>query len=99
MHPDIWRDLALLRQLNHVRGRPVGPPRRPSTSSGRSRRAEKNGKNAQGETAMRDYFETVKNFSAADVERRVLAGSLADGVNACVECCNRWAKDGAIALE
>jgi len=48
---------------------------------------------------MRDYFETVKNFSAADLERRVLAGSLADGVNACVECCDRWAKDGAIALE
>jgi acetyl-CoA synthetase len=65
----------------------------------RSRRAEKSGKNAQGETAMRDYFETVKNFSAADLERRVLAGSLADGINACVECCDRWAKDGAIALE
>jgi acetyl-CoA synthetase len=48
---------------------------------------------------MRDYFETVKNFSAADLGRRVLAGSLADGVNACVECCDRWAKDGAIALE
>src|ERR1700687_4225787 len=65
----------------------------------RSRRAEKSGKNAQGETAMRDYFGTVKNFSAADLERRVLAGSLVHGVNACVECCDRWAKDGAIALE
>ena len=48
---------------------------------------------------MPDYFEAVKNFSAADLERRVLAGSLSDGVNACVECCDRWAKDGAIALE
>ncbi len=48
---------------------------------------------------MRDYLGTVKNFSAADLERRVLAGSLSDGVNACVECCDRWAKDGAIALE
>ena len=48
---------------------------------------------------MPDYFGTVKNFSAADLERRVLAGSLSDGVNACVECCDRWAKDGAIALE
>jgi acetyl-CoA synthetase len=65
----------------------------------RSRRAEKSGKNAQGEAAMRDYFETVKNFSAADLERRVLAGSLADGVNVCVECCDRWTKDSAIALE
>jgi len=53
----------------------------------------------QGETTIRDYFETVKNFSAADLERRVLAGSLGHGVNACVECCDRWAKDGAIALE
>ena len=48
---------------------------------------------------MRDYFEAVKSFSAADLERRVLAGSLTDGVNACVECCDRWARDGAIALE
>ena len=48
---------------------------------------------------MRDYFETVKNFSAADLERRTLAGSLSDGVNACIECCDRWAKNGAIALE
>jgi acetyl-CoA synthetase len=61
--------------------------------------AEKSGKNARGETAMRDYFESVKNFSAADLEGRVLAGSLGGGVNACVECCDRWAKDGAIALE
>jgi acetyl-CoA synthetase len=70
-----------------------------AANTNRSRRAEKSGKNAQGETAMRDYFDTVKNFSAADLERRVLAGSLRDGVNACVECCDRWAKDGAIALE
>ena len=48
---------------------------------------------------MRDYFETVRNFSAVDLERRTLAGSLCDGVNACVECCDRWAKNGAIALE
>ena len=48
---------------------------------------------------MRDYFETVKNFSAADLERRTLAGSLSDGVNACIECCDRWAKNGTIALE
>src|ERR1700753_4233585 len=47
---------------------------------------------------MRDYFGTVNSFAAADLERRVLAGSLAHGVNACVECCDRWAKDDAIAL-
>jgi acetyl-CoA synthetase len=48
---------------------------------------------------MRDYAEAVRNFSATDLERRTLAGSLGDGVNACVECCDRWAKNGAIALE
>jgi acetyl-CoA synthetase len=48
---------------------------------------------------MRDYFEAVRNFSAADLERRTLAGSQSGGVNACVECCDRWAKSGAITLE
>jgi acetyl-CoA synthetase len=48
---------------------------------------------------MRDYFEAVKDFSAADLERRTLAGSLSEGVNACIECCDGWAKNGAIALE
>jgi acetyl-CoA synthetase len=48
---------------------------------------------------MRDYFDTVKNFSAAELEKRILQGSLSSGLNACVECCDRWAKDGAVALE
>ena len=48
---------------------------------------------------MRDYAEAVKNFSAAELERKVLHGSLANGVNACVECCDRWASDGRVALE
>ncbi len=48
---------------------------------------------------MRDYFEAVNNFSAAELEKDVLQGSLSTGVNACVECCDRWAEDGAIALE
>ena len=48
---------------------------------------------------MRDYFEAVKNFSAAELEKKVLQGSLAAGLNACVECCDRWAKDGKVALE
>jgi len=48
---------------------------------------------------MRDYGEVVSDFSAADLEKKVLRGSLATGVNACVECCDRWAKDGAVALE
>ena len=48
---------------------------------------------------MRDYFDTVKNFSAADLEKKILQGSLAAGLNACVECCDRWAKDSRVALE
>ncbi len=48
---------------------------------------------------MRDYFETVRNFSATDLERKALFGSLDKGLNACVECCDRWANDGAVALE
>ena len=48
---------------------------------------------------MRDYVEAVRNFSVAELEKQVLQGSLSTGVNACVECCDRWAKDGAVALE
>ena len=48
---------------------------------------------------MRDYVEAVSNFSAAELEKKVLQGSLSAGVNACVECCDRWAQDGAVALE
>lgn len=49
--------------------------------------------------AMRDCVEAVSNFSAADLEKKVLHGSLSAGVNACVECCDRRAQDGAVALE
>src|SRR5262249_6595331 len=48
-------------------------------------RGGKGGRNAQEVPVMRDYAETVKNFSAADLERRTLAGSLGGGVNACIE--------------
>jgi len=51
------------------------------------------------EKAMRDYLEAVRNFSAVELEKKVLQGSLSTGVNACVECCDCWAKDGAVALE
>lgn len=37
---------------------------------------------------MRDYFEAVRDFSAAELEKKVLQGSLSTGVNACVECCD-----------
>ena len=48
---------------------------------------------------MRDYFKAVKNFSAAELEKKVLLGGLATGINACIECCDRWADDAAVALE
>jgi acyl-CoA synthetase (AMP-forming)/AMP-acid ligase II len=33
------------------------------------------------------------------LERRVLKGRLAEGLNACFECCDRWSGDGRLALE
>jgi acetyl-CoA synthetase len=51
------------------------------------------------EFAVRDYLEAVKNFSVERLETVVLKGSLSAGLNACVECCDRWSMDGAIALE
>ena len=48
---------------------------------------------------MRDYFEAVQNFSVAELEKSVLDGSLSTGLNACIECCDRWSDGEAIALE
>ena len=48
---------------------------------------------------MRDYFESVQNFSVTELEKSVLDGSLSTGLNDCIECCDRWAVNGAIALE
>ena len=48
---------------------------------------------------MRDHADAVLNFSATALEQAVLQGSLSGGLNACVECCDRWAVGGAVALE
>ncbi|MGO8798972.1 MAG: AMP-binding protein [Roseiarcus sp.] len=48
---------------------------------------------------MRDYQAAYRDFSLAALERRVLQGRLADGVNAGVACCDRWAGEGRVALE
>jgi acetyl-CoA synthetase len=48
---------------------------------------------------MRDYETAYRDFSLAAFERETLRGSLADGVNACVECCDRWAENGRVALD
>jgi acetyl-CoA synthetase len=48
---------------------------------------------------MRDYAQAIAEFSVEAVEKRVLAGSLQNGLNACIECCDRWAADDRIALD
>lgn len=48
---------------------------------------------------MRDYTDAVRNFSFEALERQTISGSLKDGLNAAVECCDRWANDGKVALE
>jgi acetyl-CoA synthetase len=48
---------------------------------------------------MRDYETAYRDFSLAALERETLVGSLASGVNACIECCDRWAQPGRVALD
>ena len=48
---------------------------------------------------MRDYAEAYRNFPREALEREVLKGRLDRGVNAAIECCDRWAGTGRIALE
>ena len=49
---------------------------------------------------MRDYQAVYGEFSLERLERDVLQGSLTDGLNGGVECCDRWAGDDrGIALE
>ena len=43
------------------------------------------------------YTETYATFSFEDVEAQ-FQGSFARGINACVECCDRWAEPGRVAL-
>lgn len=47
---------------------------------------------------MRGYREAYDGFSLAALEQETLCGSLSSGVNACVECCDRWAGGDRVAL-
>jgi acetyl-CoA synthetase len=47
---------------------------------------------------MRDYDSAYRDFSLKSLEQEVLQGSLVEGLNACVECCDRWADGSLIAL-
>ena len=47
---------------------------------------------------MRDYRDAYESFSLDRLESEILIGSRANGINACVECCDRWAGGERIAL-
>ena len=48
---------------------------------------------------MLDHQDACRALSVPMLAREVLHGSLTDGINAAVECCDRWAGDpGQIAL-
>ena len=48
---------------------------------------------------MRDYQDAYCGISVASAERDFLQGRLASGLNAAIECCDRWSAPDAIALE
>ncbi|MFN3744681.1 MAG: AMP-binding protein [Hyphomicrobiaceae bacterium] len=48
---------------------------------------------------MRDYQTAYREMSVASAEKDFLEGRLGAGLNAAIECCDRWASDGRIALE
>lgn len=50
-----------------------------------------------GAAGVPSYDEFVAGFSAAQIEA-VLAGNLEHGLNACIECCDRYATPGRTAL-
>ncbi len=48
---------------------------------------------------MRDYQAIHSEMSVASAEKDLLQGQLGTGLNAAIECCDRWAPGGRIALE
>jgi len=47
---------------------------------------------------MREYEIAFREFSASQLAREVLHGSLTEGINAATECCDRWADGDRAAL-
>jgi acetyl-CoA synthetase len=47
---------------------------------------------------MRGYEDVCRELTVPELAREVLLGSLTDGMNAAIECCDRWASDGRVAL-
>jgi acetyl-CoA synthetase len=48
--------------------------------------------------AKRDYRDACRELSVPSLARDFLHGNLDDGISAAVECCDRWAEGGRIAL-
>lgn len=48
--------------------------------------------------ALRAYYGAYENFDLAELEAK-FAGTIEGGMNPCVECCDRYAQPGRIALE
>lgn len=46
---------------------------------------------------VRDYADALRDFRLSEAEA-LLSGSLREGLNACVECCDRHAEGGRVAL-
>lgn len=47
---------------------------------------------------MRDYEAAYRDFSIETFENEILQGNLDEGLNACVECCDRWSDESRVAL-
>ena len=48
---------------------------------------------------MRDYRTAYRDFSMPEFAREILQGDLNDGLNAAIECCDRWAEGGRVAIK
>lgn len=53
---------------------------------------------SHGLSVGRDYEEAFREFSMSRLAREVLHGSLTDGINAAIECCDRWSDGDRVAL-
>ncbi len=47
---------------------------------------------------MLSYQDAYRGLSVPELARDVLSGSLDEGTNAAIECCDRWADDGSVAI-
>lgn len=48
---------------------------------------------------MREYAAAYRDLKIGSLEKQYLQGKLSGGLNACVECCERWVDDDRVALQ